>query len=100
MQNKLYDRDLLTTIQNAIKRSKDCIYRADNLHTAEADLWSMKVKYINYITINAEYLRNLWQYLLQKTILQSLKMLSITKDNKLNKRLSEKKNINNKAVKI
>ncbi len=36
----------------------------------------------------------------KKITLQSLKMLSITKDSKLNRRLSEKKNINNKAVKI
>ena len=32
--------------------------------------------------------------------LQSLKMLFITEDNELNRRLSEKKNINNKAVRI
>ena len=60
----------------------------------------MRIKHINYIIINAECIRSLWQCLLQKITSQSLKTSSITKDNELNKKLSEKKNINNKAVKI
>ncbi len=60
----------------------------------------MKIKHINYITINAECIRSFWQCLLQKITSQSLKTSFIIKDSELNKRLSERKNINNKAVKI
>jgi len=60
----------------------------------------MRIKHVSYIIINTECIRSLWQYLLQKIILQFLKILSITEDSELNRRLSEKKNINNKVVKI
>ncbi len=60
----------------------------------------MRIKYVSHIIINAECIRSLWQCLLQKITSQSSKTLFITEDNELNRRLSEKKNINNKAVRI